>query len=122
MKQQLQLYTLDEAAERFRVSRRTFVDFIKLHPFYRILGKRKLFTEGDLLALYEALQCPSNSSAVKAARTGTSEAPPAASWSARLQALTTAKPPRRSARGANGRSFAAPFSVISNPRPLRKLP
>ena len=48
------LYTLEEVAERFRVSRRTLQDFLRDHPYYRTLGRRKLFTEADITRLYEA--------------------------------------------------------------------
>src|SRR5438270_7842947 len=98
------LHTLDEAAARFRVSRRVFQDFVKEHPFYRVLGRRKLFTDADLSRLYEMLQCPSSSSDGTAALTGTSVAPSAASLSTKLQALLTKPPPKRSARAASGKS------------------
>jgi hypothetical protein len=107
----LQLYTLDEAAARFRCSRRKFIETIKKHPFYSLHGTTKLFSEADLHAIHKALPCPSNSNAGKAARTGTSAARSAGSWSAKLQALTTEKPPKQSARSASGRSSAARFSV-----------
>jgi excisionase family DNA binding protein len=56
-----ELFTLEEVAERFRVSRRTLQEFLKDHPYYRILGRRKLFTEADIERLYEAMPCPSSS-------------------------------------------------------------
>ena len=45
------LYTMEEAAEHLRVSRRTLQELIKRHPFYRSAGRRKLFTETDLTTL-----------------------------------------------------------------------
>jgi hypothetical protein len=71
MKPALTLYALDEVAERFRVSRRTMIGFVCRHPFYRLIEKRKLFTEADIKALYEALSRPSSSSAAADAPTGT---------------------------------------------------
>lgn len=54
----LSFYTLDEVAERFRVSRRTMQDFIRAHPFYRQIGRRKLFTEDDIHSLAGAMESP----------------------------------------------------------------
>lgn len=48
--------TLEEAAAHFRVSRRFFQDFIASHPFYRVLGRRKLFFSDDIHRLTEALK------------------------------------------------------------------
>ena len=45
------LYTIAEAAEHFRVSRRVFQGYIAKWPFYRMLGQTKLFTDSDLDAL-----------------------------------------------------------------------
>jgi hypothetical protein len=54
----LKLYTEAEVAAMFRVSKRTFVDFIGKHRFYRKLGKQKLFTDADITQLYEHLDEP----------------------------------------------------------------
>src|SRR5258707_15480148 len=88
----------------FRVSPRTMKAYVRQHPFYRVLGARKLFTHADLKALYEALECPSSSSEDQGARTGTCMALSEASAYARAQELLTKKQPKRSGRGANGRS------------------
>src|SRR5436190_4128332 len=75
------LLTLEQVAERFHVSRRTLQDFLRSHPgdppYFRTLGRRKLFSEADLSRLWEALPCRSNSSrhAKAKARTGRSGAP-----------------------------------------------
>jgi len=55
--------TLEEAATYFRVSRRYFQGFIAVHPFYRMMGRRKLFFPDDIRRLTEALKrpCPSSS-------------------------------------------------------------
>jgi hypothetical protein len=57
------LFTVEEVAARFRVSRRSFQSFIRQYPYYRTFGRRKLFTEADIAHLYEALPCPSSSPA-----------------------------------------------------------
>src|SRR5450759_2361322 len=62
------LFTMEEVAERFRVSRRTLQAHLRQHPYYRTLGRRKLFTEPEIARLYEALPCPSVSSHPEKAR------------------------------------------------------
>ena len=55
------LYTLAETAAIFRVSKRVFAAFIADKPFYRTIGRAKLFTEQDIAQLYEAMESPSKS-------------------------------------------------------------
>jgi hypothetical protein len=71
------LFTIDEVAARFRVSRRTLQAHVRQYPYYRVLGRRKLFTEADISRLYETLPCPSSSSPLARAklRTGQYVAP-----------------------------------------------
>src|SRR5215475_14649668 len=97
-----QLFTLEEVAERFRVSRRTLQDYIRRHPYYRTLGRRKLFTEADITRLYEAMPCPSNSTENAEAPTGTSAAPSEASLWTRAAALLIDQPRRRSVLDVSG--------------------
>jgi excisionase family DNA binding protein len=52
------LFTMIEAAQYFRVSRRTFQDIIQRQPFYRTCGRRKLFSAADLEAIWNALPGP----------------------------------------------------------------
>src|SRR4051794_27435753 len=98
------LFTVDEVAERFRVSRRTFQAHIRQHPYYRQMGRRKLFTEADIQRLYEALPCPSNSSVDTEAQTSTCAVASGASLWTRAQALLTESSPNKFALGANGSS------------------
>lgn len=95
----LQFYTLDEVAARFRVSRRTMQGFIREHPCYRLIGRRKLFTEADIAQLAEALAYPSNSSAGTGARSGTSAVPSQASLWTKAQSLLRETKPKRTRRG-----------------------
>jgi hypothetical protein len=60
--------TLEEAAAHFRVSRRFFQDFIASHPFYRVLGRRKLFFSDDIHRLTEALKRPCHLSSSRRVR------------------------------------------------------
>ncbi len=89
-------YTLDEVAQLFRVSRRTLQDFLRLHPYYRRLGRRKLFTEDDITRLYEALPCPSSSTASAEAQTGTLEVRSPAKLLMRARELLTDQRRKRS--------------------------
>lgn len=50
------ILTMDEAAERLRISRRALQEILKDHPFYFQNGRRKLFTEGDIASIIEALR------------------------------------------------------------------
>jgi integrase len=52
---------MDEVAAHFPVSRRSFQAHIRQFPYYRSLGRRKLFTKTDIQKLYEALPCRSSS-------------------------------------------------------------
>src|SRR6478672_5966225 len=61
--------TIEEAANRLRKSRRWLQDFLRDNPtdlagtpFYRKAGRTMLFTEADIVRIYEALPCPSSSS------------------------------------------------------------
>jgi excisionase family DNA binding protein len=96
------LLTVEEVADRFRVSRRTLQAHIRRHPFYRLIGRRKLFTEDDVRKIYESLSCPSNSHADTAAPIGTCVAPSEASLWTKAQALLTEKSQKRSERNGNG--------------------
>ncbi len=58
-------FTLDIAAERLGLKRRWLQDWLRSHPcderglaFYRLAGKSKLFTEGDLNRILAALPQP----------------------------------------------------------------
>lgn len=54
------ILTMDEAAERLRISRRSLQELVKSHPHYAANGRKKLFSEGDIAALWEAMRCRSN--------------------------------------------------------------
>src|SRR5262245_66475107 len=114
----LELFTLKEVAQKFRVSERTLREFLKQYPFYRKLRGRRLFTVSDIHQLYEALQCPSNSKS--AAIPGTSTAPSEASVSARLRALLTERQQRRSASNAKPKSSNVVSMAQRPPPPSRK--
>jgi Helix-turn-helix domain len=87
----LELFTLHEVAEMFRVSSRTMREHVKRHPYFRKIGGKRLFTRADIHALYEALNSPSSSSEDRAVRTAMSAPPSQASVHARLQKLLADK-------------------------------
>lgn len=98
------IYTMDEAAAQLRMSRRAFQELIKRHPAYAQTGKRKLFSEAHLQALWGAMECHSSSSAGPAPITGTSGAPSEASLFLRARALTTKARRNKSESSGRGRS------------------
>jgi hypothetical protein len=56
------LNTMDEVAAILRISRRTLQDLIKIHPYYKVVGKRrKLFSLTDIEKICDAVQFPLNS-------------------------------------------------------------
>lgn len=114
------IYTFEEVATYFRVSRRTMQEFIRSFPFYRTLGRRKLFTETDIVRLYEALPCPSSSTENAELRTGTSAAPSAASLWTRAAALLTDQSRKRSALSESGTACKPVSSDENLPRPSSK--
>src|SRR5262245_43130408 len=67
---------MDEVAAKLRISRRFLQTMIRSHPYYRLAGRKKLFTDEDVSRLIEAMPCPGNSSRPVPARrsTGTSGA------------------------------------------------
>src|ERR1700704_4565001 len=91
------VFSFDEAAAHLRVSKRAFQDIIKRHPFYAKNGRVYLFSESDVLKIWEAMRCPSNSNAARDPNIGISVAPSEASLSSKLRALTTRRRPRPSA-------------------------
>ncbi len=68
------LYTLAETAAIFRVSKRVFAGFIADMPFYRTIGRAKLFTDQDIAQLYEAMHSPAKPANAQAFRPTHSEA------------------------------------------------
>jgi hypothetical protein len=67
-------YTLDRAAQRLHISRRTLQDWLRAHPadpagqpFYSVIGRTKTFDDGDIAriraAAREEERCRLNSSA-----------------------------------------------------------
>src|SRR5262245_62547040 len=66
------IFSLEEAAAHLRVSRRALQEIIKRHPFYAKNGRVYLFSESDVLNIWEGMRFHSNSSAVRDQKSGTS--------------------------------------------------
>lgn len=87
---------MTEAARCIRVSRRALQSIIQRYPLYYMNGNRKLFTEGDLVALTEAMRC-SNSSKGTTVPTGISVALSGDKALTKALALVTGGPQKKSA-------------------------
>ena len=96
------LSTMNEVADRMRVSRRWFQGFVKAHPFYRLAGRKKLFSESDIRLLMDALPCPCDSFRLEMANRRTTRS--AAHISERplieLRELLAGNSPRASSRSS----------------------
>ena len=104
-----EFFTIDEVAAHFRVSRRKLQEHIRRFPYFRLFGRRKLFTETDIVRLYEALPCHSNSNhRVRVRRhTTASEAPTSESMLIEALALLNEKQPTAFAAAGATKSSAA---------------
>src|SRR5690606_34275854 len=83
----------DLAGTVFPVSERCILEQARRLGIGRKFGRCIVFSVDDVLKLYEALPCPSNSSNVTVRPTGTCAAPSAASALMKAQALLTRKRP-----------------------------
>lgn len=101
------LMTMDQLAERLHKSRRWLQYFLRDHPYGRMAGRTRLFTEADIAAIIEALPCPSVSSSATAPPTGISAVPSEASQWTKLQGLLTKGRRKRSRPSGSGKSSAA---------------
>ena len=57
----MQFLTMDDVAGRLHVSKRWLQGFVSGKPLGRIVGKKRLFTEADVMQIWEAMPCPSSS-------------------------------------------------------------
>jgi len=116
LEREKRLFTMDEAAVEMRVSRRWLQDFIQDHPYYRLVGRKKLFEPEHINRLIGAMPCPGSSSRpAKAKRcSGTSGANTSESdWTTARELLTSERPSASSRHGENKPnvvSFSAPTS------------
>src|SRR5574341_1675283 len=108
----LAFLTLKEAAAKLRKSERWLWDWLDKtprdpfdRPYYRLAGRTKLLSEGDVARIFEALPCPSSSGRRVPAkrRTSKSEAPTSESAWKLLAELTN----DHSLASSSGRSKSA---------------
>lgn len=90
------IFTLDEASTYLRMSGRAIAKVAKREGLCTISGRDMLFSESDLLAIWDAMRCPSSSSSAKARTSTTSVAPSADKAYSNLLALATEKSRKRS--------------------------
>ena len=67
------VFTLEEAAEYMRISKQALAKAARANNLCSIFGRDMLFSESDLLALWDAMRCRSSNSNV--GKSGTSEGP-----------------------------------------------
>ena len=109
---QAEFLTMEDVAERMRVSRRTLQGLLAKSPCGKMAGRRRLFTERDVAYLYESLpSCPLNSSPRK--KTGPRSiafaAPTSGSQLTEALALATKKPPQKSWENGGSKSNVVPM-------------
>jgi hypothetical protein len=98
LERERRLFTMNEVAGQMRVSRRWLQDFIQVHPYYRMVGRKKLFTPEDINRLIESLPVPKEPVWLKRRRARAGAAPQTRSQSnadALAQALALAREKRR---------------------------
>jgi hypothetical protein len=112
------VFTMDETAEKLRVSRTAMQDIVKRHPYYFANGHKKLFTEQHVLMIIDGLEsetrrkCLSSSSPQKkAAPRSIAFAEPTSNdtWIELQRRLTKPK------RGASSRPSPSKSNVVSLP-------
>src|SRR6266566_4547122 len=99
-----ELYTLDEICLRLRVSRRWLGGYLRTRPYYRIVGRRKMFTTEDLARLIGELPCPSNSTNARTRPIIGRGARTSASLYAEAQKLINGSSPSESSSSGNQKS------------------
>lgn len=104
----LQLHTVEEVAETFRKSVRWVREFAGKHGIGAKAGRDWLFSDDDVSAMWEAMQCRLRSSqAVTDRPTSTCAEPSADSALTKALALATHKPQKKS-----GSSEKASYSNV----------
>src|SRR5262245_49807186 len=91
------LHTIDHVAERLHMSGKWVRRFVKRHPYYKLAGRRMLFSDADIERLIGELPCPSNCSVARAPKAKSTRSAGRSSENAysRLQELLTSKPQRQ---------------------------
>lgn len=104
--------TMDEVAKRLCVSKRWLQDFLKTRPFGKLAGRRRLFTEADVVAIFEELpSCRSISvpRVKEKAQTMKFAGRTSGNELSDLRELLTAGRPQKSSRASKMKSNVEPF-------------
>src|SRR5215475_13409831 len=112
----------DLAGAIFPVSEAVILQLAREHGVGRKAGRCIVFSIEDVKRLYEVLPCPSESFAGQNRRIGSSVARSAESDLRKALALTTRKPPKKSARNAKLKSSLNPSMVAAPPSRSHRLP
>lgn len=64
----MQFLTMEEVSSRLHVSKRWLQGYVSGKPLGRIVGKKRLFTEADVMQIWESMPCPSSSIKAQTAR------------------------------------------------------
>ena len=115
----LQLYTMEEVAAQLLVSRRWLEGLIKIYPFYRIAGRRKVFTQSDIQRLYEALPRPPSSRTFIPSMIRSGVRTPDSEWDEALKLVSKGKRKRLSA-GSNTHPESALAEALEHWRPKNR--
>lgn len=89
------IWTLTEAADYLRMTKQAISRTARKHGLCTVHGRELLFSDSDILAIWDAKRCPSGSSNVKAATTGTSVALSEDKVFSNLRALVMAERQKR---------------------------
>ena len=105
------LHTMAEVAERLGTSKRWLQGFLSGRPFGRMAGRSRVFTEGDIAQIIEALPCPSSSScrAPACRKTGGYVGHNSGSALTKLRERLTKSSPRKSSQKSATTSNVKPF-------------
>ena len=94
------VYTLQEAAEYLRMKPRSVAKVAKRHGLCTINGRDLLFSDSDVLQVWDAMRCKADTSSsfsVRAPKTSTTAVLSEERLFSKLREQTTRKPQKRSA-------------------------
>jgi hypothetical protein len=110
----------DLAGTIFPVSEDVILREARKHGLGRKMGRAIIFSPQDIQHFYEAMPCPSSSSAAASRPIGSSAAPSGASALKKVQALLTDDSPKKSGRSARAKSSHSQSTVVALPARSRR--
>lgn len=91
------IHSLKEAADQLRMTPRAVAKVARVHGLCAISGRNLLFSDADIIAIWNVLRCPSSSPSETARKTGKSGVRAEEKAYLDLLAHATAKAQRKSA-------------------------